>query len=197
MRRLCRCRAPLFIMLLGALLISASFIFPVLAQNMSTSEKVKQANDLSIIALEKAAEAREVCDCELQKEALESAHKAAVLLSEAVAEAEKAGNLVLTEDVYNISTNMLNQAIYLITEVCTYCVQVSFDLDTVHCFEENCPKAAEIAELNNATTQAALAAGAIPTEPPAPYVPPETAPGLEGEPEIPIRDHEQPPASPI
>jgi hypothetical protein len=197
MRRVFPFCALKFIIPFGALLISASFIAPILAQDTSASEKVKQANALSIIALEKAAKARETCNCGLQKEALEFAYEAAVLLSEAAAEAEKAGDLALTQDVYNIATNMLDQAIYLVTEVCTYCIQTSFSPETVACFEENCPKAGEIAEVNNATKEAAVAAGAIPTEPPAPYIPPETAPGFEGEPEIPIRDHEQPPASPI
>jgi hypothetical protein len=163
----------------------------------AAAEKLQRAGDLSATAAKRAGEARETCDCQLLMEALESARKAALLMSEAVAEAEKTDDPALAQEVYDMVNNVVGQAVSLITEICTYCVHTSFSLETVTCFEENCPRAAEIAELNNATKEAAVAAGAIPTEPPAPYVPPETAPGLEGEPETPIQDHEQPPASPV
>jgi hypothetical protein len=63
----------------------------VFAEDETTSDKVKQANDLAVIVVKRAAGARETCYCEMEKEVLESANKAAVLLSEAVAEAEKTG----------------------------------------------------------------------------------------------------------
>jgi hypothetical protein len=43
---------------------------------------------------------------------------------------------------------MLNQAIYLVTEVCTYCSQASVNLEAVSCFEESCTGAAETEKLN-------------------------------------------------
>jgi hypothetical protein len=192
MRRFLRSRVHVFIIVFSSFVLGAFSVSLLLAQDRAAWEKVKQANDLAIIVVRRAAEARETCDCELQKEALESANKAAVLLSEAVAAAEKTGNLALAQDIYNIATNVFNQAMYFLTEVCTYCSRTSLDLEAVSCFEERCAWAAETENRNNETIQTALAVGVIPTEPEA-----ERSKAFPLEDEEYIRDHEQPPASPV
>jgi len=162
-------------------------VSPVFAQ-----DTVTQANNLSVIAFEKAAEARAGCDCGLLKEALESIDKATALLSEAVAEAGNTGDEVLAQRVYHVATNIVEPAIYLINEVGRYCAQASPNLETVGCFGQTGEGAAEAEQLNNETIEAALGAGAILGLPEAEVREESPIPDEEY-----IRDHEQPPASPI
>ncbi len=163
----------------------------------TATEKLQLADELSTAALKKAAKAGETCNCELLKEALQLADKAAVTVSEVAAEAGKTGNIKLAQDVYNMATNVVGAAVALIIETCTYCAQTSLDPETVACCEQSRAKAEEIAGLNNKTIDTTLAAGVIPELPEA-YEEPE-ATGVEPpvEDELPIRDHEQPPASPV
>jgi len=171
-----------------ALLLVLLLVAPVAAQ-----DTVTQANNLSVVAFEKAAEARAGCDCGLLKEALESIDKAAALLAEAVAEAGDTGNEVLAQRVYYVATNIVEPGIYLISEVSRYCAQASLSLESVGCFGQTGEGAAAAELLNNETIAAALGAGAIPGAPEAEEVP-EKDPIPDEEY---IRDHEQPPASPI
>jgi hypothetical protein len=163
----------------------------------TAAEKLQRADDLSVRAAKRAAEARKFCDCELLVEALELANKAAVLVSAVAAELEKTGNIDLAQRTHDIVTNVVGATVAFIRETCTYCPQTSLTPETVECFEQNCLKAEEIDRLINETIEATLFAGALPG-PPEPFVEPE-APG-DGAPvedELPIRDHEQPPASPV
>jgi hypothetical protein len=161
------------------------------------TEKLQLAHELSTTALKKAAKAREMCDCEELQEGLALAKKAAVLILEVAAEAENTGNIELAQSAYNMTTKIVGAAVALIIEICTYCAQTSLDPETVACCEQSRAKAEEIAGLNNKTIDTTLAAGAIPELPEA-YEEPET-PTVEPpvEDELPIRDHEQPPASPV
>jgi hypothetical protein len=163
----------------------------------TAAEKVQRADDLSVRAAKRAAEAREFCDCELLVEALELANEAAVLVSAVAAEPKNTGNIDLAQRAHDMVTNVVGAAVAFIGETCTYCPQTSLGLETVECFEENCSKAEEIGRLNNETIEATLAAGVVPG-PPEPFVEPE-APGGDAsvEDEPPIRDHEQPPTSPV
>jgi hypothetical protein len=163
----------------------------------TAAEKLQRADDLSVRAVKRAAEAREFCDCALLVEALELANEAAVLVSAVAAELDKTGNIDLAQRTHDIVTNVVGAAVAFIRETCTYCLQTSLTLETVECFEQNCLKAEEIDRLINETMEATFSAGALPG-PPEPFVEPE-APG-DGAPvedELPIRDHEQPPASPV
>jgi hypothetical protein len=161
------------------------------------TEKLQRADDLSVKAAKRAAEARESCDCELLVETLELVYEAAVLVSELAAEAENTGSMDLAQRAHDMVTNVVGAAVAFIGETCTYCRQTSLGLETVECFEENCSKAEEIGRLNNETVEATLAAGAVPG-PPEPFVEPEAPGGDDSvEDEPPIRDHEQPPASPV
>jgi len=180
-----------------SLLILALSVSPILAQEMTVEEKLKLSDDLSIKAVKMTAMAREFCNCELLDEALHSANRAAVLLSEVTAEAEKTGNINLAQTAYNTATNVVGAAVGLIIETCAYCGQTSLNLETVACSGEKRARAEEIAKLNDETIQTTLAAGAIPGLPEA-YDEPE-APNVEPpvEDESPIQDHEQPPASPV
>jgi hypothetical protein len=164
---------------------------------MTVEEKLKLSDELSIKAVKMTAMAREFCNCELLYEALESANRAAVLLSEVAAEAENAGNINLAQTAYNTATNIVGAAVGLIIETCAYCGQTSLNLETVACSGEKRARAEEIAKLNDETIQTTLAAGAIPGLPEAYDEPeaPSVEPPVEDEP--PIRDHEQPPASPV
>ena len=167
-----------------------------LAQEMTAEEKLEVADDLSIKAVKRAAEARETCNCELFEEALESANRAAVLLSEVAAEAENTGNIDLARSTYNTATNVVGAAVGLIIETCAYCGQTRLDLETVACSGEK-RRAKEISRFNDEKIQTTLGAGAIPGLPEA-YDEPE-APSVEPliEEEELIQDHEQPPASPV
>ena len=163
----------------------------------TAAEKLQRADALSVRAAKRAAEARKFCDCELLVEALELANEAAVLVSAVAAELEKTGNIDLAQRTHDIVTNVVGATVAFIRETCTYCPQTSLTLESVECFEQNCLKAEEIDRLINETIEATLFAGALPG-PPEPFVEPE-APG-DGAPvedELPIRDHEQPPASPV
>lgn len=193
MRRLLECQRYIF----SGLLIMGFLIPSVRAQEMTAAERLEVADDLSIKAVKRAAEARETCNCELLQEALQLADKAAARVSEVAAEAENTGDIELAQSAYNMTTNIVGAAVALIIETCTYCAQTSPDLETVACCEEKRAKAEEIARLNNEAIERTLAAGAIPGLPEA-YEEPE-APGVEPpvEDELPIRDHEQPSASPI
>jgi hypothetical protein len=165
---------------------------------MTAAEKLKQADKLSIKAVKKAAEAREICDCDPLQEALEWANKASVLISEVAAEAENTGSIELAQSAYDMAINIVGAAVALIIETCTYCAQTSLDLETVACCEENRAKAEEVARLNDETIQITLAAGAIPRLPEAyeaPEAPSDVEPPVEDEP--PIWDHEQPPTSSV
>ena len=197
MRRLLNNQRHVFLGFFCGLLILALSVSPVLAQEMTAAEKLELADDLSIKAVKRAAEARETCNCELFEEALESANRAAVLLSEVAAEAENTGNIDLARSTYNTATNVVGAAVGLIIETCAYCGQTSLDIETVACSGENGARAEEISRFNDETIQTTLAAGAIPGLPEA-YEEPE-APSVEPpvEEELPIRDHEQPPASPV
>jgi hypothetical protein len=197
MTRLPRCQRHTFFGLFGGLLIVTLFVSLVPAQEMTAAEKLELADDLSVRAVKRASEAGEICGCELFQEALESANKAAVLMSEVAAEAENTGDVELAQSAYKMITNIVGAAVALIIETCTYCAQTNPDLETVACCEEKRAKAEEIARLNNEAIEMTLAAGAIPGLPEA-YEEPE-APGVEPpmEDELPIRDHEQPSASPI
>jgi hypothetical protein len=163
----------------------------------TVTEKLQRAGDLSVKAAKRAAEARRGCDCEQLAEALELANEAAVLVSELAAEAERTGSIDLAQRAHDMVTNFVGAAVAFIGETCTYCRQTSLRLETVECFEENCSKAEEIGRLNKETVGATRAAGAVPG-PPEPFLEPE-APGDDAsvEDEPPIRDHEQPPASPV
>ena len=238
------------------------------SEEETAAEKLQRADDLSVRAAKRAAEARELCDCEPVREALRLANKAALLVSEVAAEAEKTGNMELAQSAYNVANTIarvlslfgetctyctrtssepeivvcccdcelveklleladeiaslaseaateakntgnveLAQSIYSIAsrigvalthiaDICRYCTQTSMEVETVACAERNRSKAEEIASLNAQTTETAIAAGAIPGEP-EPYIPPETSAEPFVEPDLPFRDHEQPPASPI
>ncbi len=164
------------------------------------AEKLQRADDLSVRAVKRAAEAREFCNCELLVEALELANEAAVLVSAVAAELDKTGNIDLAQRTHDIVTNVVGATVAFIRETCTYCPQTSLTLETVECFEQNCLKAEEIARFNAQTIETAIAAGALPGLPEA-YEAPEAAEAADVGPpvedELPIRDHEQPPASPV
>jgi len=162
----------------------------------TATEKLQLADELSTTALKKAAKARETCNCELLKEALELADKLAILVSGAAAEAEKAGSIELAQCAYNMA-NTIEAGLTDISETSMYCARTSTDLETVTCCEQNRAKAEEIAKLNNETIQMTLAAGAIPELPEAYEEPEATDVEPPVEDELPIRDHEQPPASPV
>jgi hypothetical protein len=168
-----------------------------MAQEITAEERLKLSDELSVKAVKMAAMAREFCNCELLDEALESVNRAAVLLSEVAAEAENAGNIDLAQSAYNTATNIVGAAVGLIIETCAYCGQASLNLETVACSGEKRVRAEEISRFNDKTIQTTLGAGAIPGLPEA-YDEPE-APNVEPpvEDESPIRDHEQPPASPV
>ena len=197
MRRLLECQRYIFLSFFSGLLIMGFLIPSVRAQEMTAAERLEVADDLSIKAVKRAAEAGETCNCELLQEALQLADKAAATVSEVAAEAENTGDIELAQSAYNMTTNIVGAAVALIIETCTYCAQTSPDLETVACCEEKRAKAEEIARLNNEAIERTLAAGAIPGLPEA-YEEPE-GPSVEPpvEDELPIRDHEQPPASPI
>ena len=177
--------------------ILALSVSPLLAQDMTAEEKLKLSDDLSTKAVKMAAMAREFCNCELLDEALESANRAAVLLSELAAEAENTGNIDLAQTAYNTATNVVGAAVGLIIDTCAHCGRTSLNLETVACSGEKRARAEEISKLNDETIQTALGAGAIPglteayDQPEAPNVEPPV------EDEEPIQDHEQPPASPV
>ncbi len=197
MRRLLECQRYIFLSFFSGLLIMGFLIPSVWAQEMTAAERLEVADDLSIKAVKRAAEAGETCNCELLQEALQLADKAAARVSEVAAEAENTGDIELAQSAYNAATKVVGAAVGLIIETCAYCGQTSLDLETVACCEQNRAKAEEIAMLNNKTIDTTLAAGAIPGLPEA-YEEPE-APTVEPpvEDELPIRDHEQPSASPI
>jgi hypothetical protein len=180
-----------------SLLILALSVSPILAQEMTVEEKLKLSDDLSIKAVKMTAMAREFCNCELLDEALESANRAAVLLSEVAGEVENTGNIDLAQTAYKTATNVVGAAVGLIIETCAYCGQTSLNLETIACSGEKKARAEEIAKLNDETIQTTLAAGAIPglTEAYDESEAPNVEPPVEDEP--PIRDHEQPPASPV
>jgi hypothetical protein len=163
----------------------------------TVTEKLQRADDLSVNAAKRAVQARESCDCELLVESLELANEAAILVSEIAAKAENTGSMDLAQSAHDMVTNVVGAATALIGETCTYCRQTSLRLETVECFEENCSKAEEIGRLNEETVGATLAAGAVPG-PSEPFLEPEaTGDDASVEDEPPIRDHEQPPASPV
>jgi hypothetical protein len=183
MKALSSSHIPSFIALFLVFLLVA----PAFAQ-----DTVTEANNLSVVAFEKAVEARAGCDCGLLREALEAIDKAGALLSEAVAEAGDTGNEVLAQRVYYVATNIVEPGIYLISEVSRYCAQASLSLESVGCFGQTGEGAAEAELLNNETIAAALGAGAIPGAPEVEVPEEDPIPDEEY-----IRDHEQPPASPI
>jgi hypothetical protein len=150
------------IILFCGLLLATFLVSPTFAQDMATSEKLKSADDLALVAVKSAAEAKETCDCQLLKQALGSTNKAAALLSGAAAEAENTGNLALAQKVYDMAANIVAQAIVLITEVCTHCSKESEDVETLRCFAESRVEAGKTDRLNDETIGAALDAGAIP-----------------------------------
>jgi hypothetical protein len=195
-RRYLNNQRHVFLGLFCGLLIIALSVFPLLAQEMTAEEKLKLSDDLSIKAVKMAAMAREFCNCELLEEALESANRAAVLLSEVAAQAENTGNVDLAQSAYNTATNVVGAAVGLIIETCAYCGRTSLNLETVACSGEKRARAEEISRFNDETIQTTLAAGAMSGLPEA-YDEPE-APSVEPpvEDELPIRDHEQPTASP-
>jgi hypothetical protein len=164
-------------------------VSPVAAQ-----DTVTEANRLSSAALEMAAEARGGCACGLLREALDSVNQAVALLSEAVAEAMRTDSDVLAQRVYYVATNITEPAIYLIGEVSSYCSRATAEPESLGCFAQTGEGAAEADLRNNETIMAAIGAGAIPSleVPEAP--PPQESPIPD---EDYIRDHEQPPASPI
>lgn len=171
---------------------TAIFLLVLLITPVGAQDTVTKANNLSVVAFEKAAQARAACDCGLLKEALEAVDKAVALLSEAVGEAANTENEVLAQRVYYVATNIVEPAIYLINEVSRYCARASLDLEGVGCFAHAGEGAVLAEQLNNEIIQAALGAGALPGLPEA------EAPGEAPIPEDEyIRDHEQPPASPI
>jgi hypothetical protein len=137
-----------------------------------------------------------LCDCKLAQQALELANELAILVSGAAAEAEKAGSIELAQCAYNMA-NTIEAGLTDISETSMYCARTSTDLETVTCCEQNRAKAEEIAKLNNETIQMTLAAGAIPELPEAYEEPEATDVEPPVEDELPIRDHEQPPASPV
>jgi len=143
-------------------LIFSLFVPPVLAQDMSTSGKIKLADVSSILAVKRAAESRAMCDPALLRRAVESINQAAVLMSEVVVEADNTGNLALAQEVYDMATNIVGQGIGFIKEVCMHCGQAGLDPGAVSSFQQSCSGAAEVEQLNNETIDAALAAGAIP-----------------------------------
>jgi hypothetical protein len=173
-----------FIAVILGILVAGS---PVAAQ-----DTVTEANNLSVTAFEKAAEARAGCACDLLKEALEAIDEATALLSEAVAEAVRTDNEVLAQRVYYVATNIVEPAIYLIGEVSRYCARATFELEEIGCFGQTGEGAVAAELLNNETILAAIGAGAIPEAPEAEAPEEEPMPDEEY-----IRDHEQPPASPI
>lgn len=196
-RRLLNNQRHVFLGFFCGLLILALSVSPLLAQEMTAAERLQLADDLCGRAVKRAAEGREICDCELVQKALELANDAAALVSQVAAEAEKTGDIELAQKAYDMATNIVGAAVTSIIETCRYCGQTSLDIETVACCEEKRAKAEEIARLNNEAIEMTLAAGAIPGLPEA-YEEPE-APSVEPpvEDELPIRDHEQPPASPI
>jgi hypothetical protein len=187
MRLLHTSRVPIIIVLFLAFSLA-----PCLSPLAFCEDSVTQANKLSVLAFEKAAEARAGCDCGLLKEALEDIDQATALLLQAVAEAGDTGNDVLAQRVYYVATNIVEPSIYLISEVSRYCAQATFELEEIGCFGQTGEGAVVAELLNNETIRLAIGAGAIPDAP---------VPEARQEDPVPdeeyIRDHEQPPASPI
>jgi hypothetical protein len=142
------------------------------------------------------AEARWGCDCELLVESLELANEAAVLVWAVAAELDKTGDIDLAQRTHDLVTNVVGATVAFIRETCTHCPQTSLILETVECFEQNCLKAEEIARFNAKTIDTTIAAGALPGLPEAEAAE-ATDVGPPIEDELPIRDHEQPPASPV
>lgn len=142
-----------------------------------------------------------LCDCELTQESLKLADELAILASEVAAEAEEAGGgePALAQCAYDMA-NAVEAALSHMTETGMYCAQTSMETEIVACSERNRAKAEEIARFNAQTIETAIAAGALPGLPEA-YEAPEAAEAADVGPpvedELPIRDHEQPPASPV
>ncbi|MBW2174389.1 MAG: hypothetical protein JRF64_07065 [Deltaproteobacteria bacterium] len=162
----------------------------------TAAEKLQRADDLSVRAAKRVAEARWGCDCELLVESLELANEAAVLVWAVAAELYKTGDIDLAQRTHDLVTNVVGATVAFIRETCTHCPQTSLILETVECFEQNCLKAEEIARFNAKTIDTTIAAGALPGLPEAEAAEAtDVGPPIENE--LPIRDHEQPPASPV
>ncbi len=183
MRKLLRCQKQILIVFVGSFFIIAFLGFPAMAIEITSAEKLKKAEELSIKASEMAAQAKDTGDAGLAKKALELANEASLLVSEVASEAQKTGNTDLAQEAVNMAVRV-RAAITQVITAGTYIARTSTDPGVVADAKKVVEKAEGLVRLNNETIQIALATPG--TTPPEGYEPPE-APGLE----IPVQ--EEPP----
>lgn len=164
MKKFLNGKSYISIVFIGGLLAITFLAYPVLAQEITPSEKLEKANELATQASEMAIKARETGDAELAGKALELANEAAKLVSEIAATAKATGNAELAQAVLNVANN-IKKAINLVGVSAESIAQTSTDPATVAAaneIKENSEKAG-IDNQENITT--ALASGAVPGPP--------------------------------
>jgi len=130
------------------------------------------------------------CDCNQGRQLLELAFKATALISDRVDVAEETKDDELVQLGYDMA-NKARKAIALLSESWTHCAKTLADAGTVACCRENATQVDGIAGLLDRAKREAVALGAEPE------VPQAREEKFHTDDETPIRDHEQPPASPI
>jgi hypothetical protein len=181
------------IVFVGGFLTIAFLVFPAMAAEITPTEKLQKAEELSIRASKMAVQAEDTGDAELAKKALELANEASLLVSEVASEAQKTGNTDLAQEAVNMAVKV-QAAITQVITAGTYIARTSTDPKVVADAKKVVEKAEGLDRLNNETIWIALATPG--TRPPEGYVPPEV-PGREipVQEEPPIQDTE--PASPV
>jgi len=130
------------------------------------------------------------CECNQGQQLLELAFKSTGLISGMVDEAEETKDDELVQLGYDMA-NKAGKALAALNEAWTHCAKTLADAGTVACCRENATQVAGVAELMDRAKRETVVLGAEPE------VPPTREEKFRTDDETPIRDHEQPPASPI
>jgi hypothetical protein len=189
MKRFLNGQSHMLIVLIGGLLAITFLVHPVLAQEMSPSEKLKKANELAAEASDLATEARETGDVLKTEKALELANEASKLVKEVTATARDTGNAELAQAALDASNNIVN-AINLVIASAENIAQTSTDPGKVAAAEKIKTDSETARDDNNANIRIAINSGANQPTPGAEGFTPTAAPTFDvpvGE-EPPIQD---------
>lgn len=162
------------LLFVGTSLAIALLVVPVMAAEITPTEKLRKAEELSSKASEMALKAKGTGSVELAKRALELVNKASSLVLEVFVEAQKKAD----PDLAKAAINTANKIVKAITQIITtvkYIAQISADPKTVADAKEIMEKAEKAKETINKAIQI-VTASVIETGRAEPYEPPETIP---------------------
>lgn len=107
---------------------------PAPTREMTGADKLRLADSLSVKAVKKAARARSTCDCELFREAVQLAYDAAVMISEAAAEAGR--NTLQAQEAYDVAAKIVGAAATFIGQTGTHYAMTGKSAKIRACFCE-------------------------------------------------------------